>query len=135
MLLGLKSLVLGSFAVVATFYLPLFCFLFCETISHMTLLVHTCYFVCRRPNTNTNTNIQYIKASTLAYQLKNYPDFFASLTPPKYMVMKKDGTFVIFTEEELTPLKQAGKIKIENPMAFGGTIMDVTQKPVMVLVE
>jgi hypothetical protein len=51
------------------------------------------------------------------------------------MVMKKDGTFVIFTEEELTPLKQAGKIKIENPMAFGGTIMDVTQKPVMVLVE
>ena len=51
------------------------------------------------------------------------------------MVMKRDGTFVIFTDDELTTLKQAGKIKVEHPMAFHGKIMDLTQKPVMVLVE
>lgn len=79
--------------------------------------------------------ITFLQASTLAYQLKNYPDFFASLSPPKYMVMKSDGTFVIFTDDELKTLKQAGKIKVKQPMAFHGKLTDLTQKPVMMLVE
>lgn len=78
----------------------------------------------------------FFKDATLAYQMKNYPDFFASLNPPKYMVMKPDRSgFLIFTEEELAPLKKAGKIKIEKATAFGGKTQDMTQKAMLVLVE
>ena len=51
------------------------------------------------------------------------------------MVMKSDGTFVIFTDDELKTLKQAGKIKVKQPMAFHGKLTDLTQKPVMMLGE
>jgi hypothetical protein len=72
----------------------------------------------------------------LAYQTKNYPDFFAALTPPKYMVMKTDGSsFVVLTGEELEPLKKAGKIKMVQATAFGGKTVDFSQKPVMMMVE
>mmetsp|Transcript_27882 Transcript_27882/g.34418 ORF Transcript_27882/g.34418 Transcript_27882/m.34418 type:complete len:192 (+) Transcript_27882:40-615(+) len=70
-----------------------------------------------------------------AYQMKNYPDFFASLSPPKFMVKKPDGTFALYEADELTELKKAGKIKIEKPMAMGGQVIDVTVKPILVLVE
>lgn len=71
----------------------------------------------------------------MAYQVKNYPEFFAALTPPKYMVMKQDGTFMVLTGEELAPLKKAGKIKLKKATAFGGQTIDYSQKPVMTLVE
>ena len=70
-----------------------------------------------------------------AYQMKNYPDFFASLTPPKFMVKMPDGTFGLYEEEELTKLKKEGKIKLEKPKAMGGQVADLTQKPTLVLVE
>lgn len=70
-----------------------------------------------------------------AYQMKNYPDFFASLNPPKFMVKMTDGTFALYEEDELTALKKAGKIKLEKPKAMGGQVVDVTQKPILVLVE
>ena len=70
-----------------------------------------------------------------AYQMKNYPDFFASLTPPKFMVKQPDGSIKLYEEEELTNLKKQGKIKLEKPKAMGGQVADVTQKPIMVLVE
>mmetsp|Transcript_14200 Transcript_14200/g.20280 ORF Transcript_14200/g.20280 Transcript_14200/m.20280 type:complete len:190 (-) Transcript_14200:89-658(-) len=74
-----------------------------------------------------------VKENLSAYQNKNYPDFFASLSPPRYMVKKSDGTFDLFTDVELTELRKAGKIKVEIPMAMGGKVTDLTQKPVLVL--
>lgn len=70
-----------------------------------------------------------------AYQMKNYPDFFASLSPPKFMVKLPDGTFKLYEEEELSNLKKEGKIKLEKPKAMGGQVADITQKPILVLVE
>lgn len=70
-----------------------------------------------------------------AYNMKNFPDFFASLNPPKYLVKQPDGTFGVYTDAELADLKRMGKITVENPKAKGGKFMDLTQKPMLVLVE
>lgn len=70
-----------------------------------------------------------------AFQMKNYPDYFASLSPPKYMVKKSDGTFNLYDDVELAELKKANRIRLEKPMAMGGKVVDLTQKPYMVLVE
>jgi hypothetical protein len=70
-----------------------------------------------------------------AYQMKNYPEFFASLNPPKYMVKQPDGSIKLYEEEELSNLKKAGKIKLEIPRAMGGRVTDLTQKPILVLIE
>ncbi len=51
------------------------------------------------------------------------------------MVKKSDGTFNLYDDVELAELKKAGKIKLEKPTAMGGKVVDVTQKPIMVLVE
>lgn len=68
-----------------------------------------------------------------AYQNKNYPDFFASLSTPKYMVKQSDGTFQLFTDAELLKLKKTGRITLERPTAMGGKVADLTQKPIMVM--
>lgn len=68
-----------------------------------------------------------------AYQMKNYPDFFASYG--KFMVKKSDGTFELYDEAELAELKKANKIRLERPTAMGGKVQDLTQKPILVLVE
>jgi len=70
-----------------------------------------------------------------AYNMKNFPEFFASLNPPKYLVKQPDGTFGVYTDDELSELKKSGRIKVENPKAKGGKFADLTQKPIMVLVE
>ena len=71
-----------------------------------------------------------------AYNNKNFPDFLASLNPPKYLVKQPDGKFVVYDDRELSQLKAAGKIKLERPLAKGGKIgYDLTQKPIMVQVE
>eukprot|EP00546_Thalassionema_frauenfeldii_P014344 CAMPEP_0178917310 /NCGR_PEP_ID=MMETSP0786-20121207/13174_1 /TAXON_ID=186022 /ORGANISM="Thalassionema frauenfeldii, Strain CCMP 1798" /LENGTH=191 /DNA_ID=CAMNT_0020590843 /DNA_START=57 /DNA_END=632 /DNA_ORIENTATION=- len=75
------------------------------------------------------------KDAQMAYQMKNYPDYFASLNPPKYLVKQPDGSFSVYDDQELSKLKAAGKIKIEKAMAKGGKYADLTQKPIMVLVE
>eukprot|EP00547_Thalassionema_nitzschioides_P001351 CAMPEP_0194199188 /NCGR_PEP_ID=MMETSP0156-20130528/298_1 /TAXON_ID=33649 /ORGANISM="Thalassionema nitzschioides, Strain L26-B" /LENGTH=204 /DNA_ID=CAMNT_0038924045 /DNA_START=29 /DNA_END=643 /DNA_ORIENTATION=+ len=75
------------------------------------------------------------KEAEMAYQMKNYPDYFASLNPPKYLVKKADGTFNVYDDQELRGLKNAGKIKIEKAMAKGGKYADLTQKSILVLVE
>ncbi len=67
--------------------------------------------------------------------MKNYPDFFASLNPPKYMVKKSDGTFDLYDDVQLAELKRANKIRLEKPTAMGGKVIDYTQKPILVLVE
>jgi len=70
-----------------------------------------------------------------AYNMKNFPDFFASLNPPKYLVKQPDGSFGVYTDAELAELKKLGKITVENPKTKGGKFMDLTQKPMLVLVE
>jgi hypothetical protein len=67
--------------------------------------------------------------------MKNYPDFFASLSPPKYMVKKSDGTFNLYDDVELAELKKANRIRLEKATAMGGKVIDYTQKPTMVLVD
>ena len=67
--------------------------------------------------------------------MKNFPDFFASLNPPKYLVKQPDGAFGVYTDAELSGLKKAGRIKVETAMAKGGKYADLTQKPIMVLVD
>ena len=53
----------------------------------------------------------------------------------KRMVMETDGSFVLFSAEEVSKLKNEGKIKIEYPMSKGGRIADMTQKPALVMRE
>jgi len=65
--------------------------------------------------------------------MKNYPDVFA--VSDKRMVKKMDGSFALFSAVEVKELTQEGKISIEYPMSKGGRIMDLTQKPVLVLNE
>jgi hypothetical protein len=51
------------------------------------------------------------------------------------MVKKSDGTFNLYDDVELSELKKANRIKMGRPTAMGGKVLDLTQKPVMVLVE
>ena len=51
------------------------------------------------------------------------------------MVKKSDGSFALFSPAEVDDLVKAGKVKIEYPTSKGGRILDLTQKPVLVLVE
>lgn len=65
--------------------------------------------------------------------MKNYPDVFA--VSDKKMIKRPDGTFALYSSDEVAKLTQEGKIKIEYPMSKGGRIADLTQKPVLVLNE
>ena len=51
------------------------------------------------------------------------------------MVKKSDGTFFTVSEQELAELRAANKISIEIPKAMGGRVTDMTQKPILVLVD
>ena len=68
-----------------------------------------------------------------AFYMKNYPDFFASTG--KTLVKKPDGSFALFSEQELSQLKRQNKIGLEIPKAKGGKYQDLTQKPILVLKE
>jgi hypothetical protein len=65
--------------------------------------------------------------------MKNYPDFFASVG--KSMIKKPDGTFMLVDDSELQKLKDQNKIGIEYATTKGGRVVDLTQKPIMVLKE
>ncbi|KAL7528421.1 hypothetical protein ACHAWF_002550 [Thalassiosira exigua] len=68
-----------------------------------------------------------------AYYMKNYPDVFA--VSDKRMVKKPDGSFALYTAEEVAELVRDGKVGIEYPKSKGGRIADLTQKPILVLSE
>lgn len=51
------------------------------------------------------------------------------------MVKRLDGTFALYSPEEVKELSKEGKITIEYPKTKGGQITDLTQKPVLVLNE
>ncbi len=73
------------------------------------------------------------KEALYAYYMKNYPDVFA--VSDKRLVMKKDGSFALFSPEEVREMTQSGKITIKHPTTKGGRVSDLTQKPVLVLVD
>ena len=64
---------------------------------------------------------------------RNYPDVFA--VSDKRMVKRLDGTFALYSPEEVKELSKEGKITIEYPTTKNGQITDLTQKPVLVLNE
>lgn len=73
------------------------------------------------------------KEALSAYNMKNYPDFFASLNPPRFLVMKEEtGNFEALTEEELSVLRKKNLIRVEQPKAKGGKFTDLTQKPILI---
>lgn len=76
-------------------------------------------------------NHNYTQESLNAYYMKNYPDVFA--VSDKKMVKKMDGSFALYSSEEVSKLNKEGKISIEYPKSKGGRIADLTQKPVLVL--
>lgn len=65
--------------------------------------------------------------------MKNYPDVFA--VSDKQLIKRMDGTFALYTSEEVQQLSSMGKITIEYPKSKGGRIADLTQKPIKVLSE
>jgi len=75
----------------------------------------------------------YIKEALDAYNMKNYPDFFQTIG--QVLVKMPDGGFNTFSEDEFSKLKAAGKITTEKPMAMGGKVADLTQKPIFVMRE
>lgn len=78
-------------------------------------------------------NIYFIKEALNAYYMKNYPDVFA--VSDKRMVKRTDGTYALYSADEVSNLTKAGKITIEYPTSKGGRIADLTQKPILVLNE
>ncbi|KAL9189349.1 hypothetical protein ACHAXT_009024 [Thalassiosira profunda] len=68
-----------------------------------------------------------------AYYMKNYPDVFA--VSDQRMVKKPDGSFALYSTEEVNRMTQEGRVTIEYPKSKGGRIADLTQKPVLVLKE
>ena len=68
-----------------------------------------------------------------AYYMKNYPDVFA--VSDKQLIKKMDGSFALYSSEEVQQLSRQGKIQMEYPKSKGGRIVDLTQKPIKVLVE
>ena len=66
--------------------------------------------------------------------MKNYPDVFA-VSDRKMVRRAKDGTYALYTTDEVRGLTNGGKIRIEYPRSKGGRIVDLTQRPVLVLVE
>ncbi|EED88065.1 predicted protein [Thalassiosira pseudonana CCMP1335] len=73
------------------------------------------------------------KEALYAYYMKNYPDVFA--VSDKRMVKRQDGSFVLYSLEEVKEMTNQGKIAIEYPKTKGGRVADLTQKPVLVLKE
>jgi restriction endonuclease Mrr len=65
--------------------------------------------------------------------MKNYPDWFAAVG--KTMVKKSDGSFILVNDDELLALKRENKVGVENAKTMGGKVMDLTQKPILVLKE
>lgn len=73
------------------------------------------------------------EAAREAYYMKNYPDFFQTLG--KTLIKKPDGGFIAVSDAELTQLKQQNKLTTQMPKAMGGRVVDLTQKPILMLKE
>lgn len=68
-----------------------------------------------------------------SFYQRNYPDYFDSIN--KTMVKKPDGTFAVFSREELEQLRKENKLGVEIPKTKGGKYQDLTQKRILVLKE
>ena len=85
------------------------------------------------PCCHCNACKSYKQEALNAYYMKNYPDVFA--VSDKRMVKKPDGSFALYSTEEVNRMTQEGRVTIEYPKSKGGRIADLTQKPVLVLKE
>jgi hypothetical protein len=66
--------------------------------------------------------------------MKNYPDVFA-VSDRKLVRRVKDGSYALYMPKEVRGLTNLGKIRMEYPRSKGGRIADLTQRPVLVLVD
>jgi hypothetical protein len=74
------------------------------------------------------------KEALYAYYMKNYPDFFTSIG--QVMIKKSsDNTFLLVTPQEAERMKALNQLSYEIPKTRGGTIIDYTQKPILILKE
>mmetsp|Transcript_15605 Transcript_15605/g.33804 ORF Transcript_15605/g.33804 Transcript_15605/m.33804 type:complete len:183 (-) Transcript_15605:228-776(-) len=99
----------------------------CDSLSEDNALIQS---LQKKSSENREANQ---RESLNAFYMKNYPDVFA--VSGKKMVKKMDGSFALYSSEEVKELTQEGKINIEYPKSKGGRIVDLTQKPILVLNE
>lgn len=75
---------------------------------------------------------EYKKEALNAYNMKNYPDYFKTLNPPRTLVQKRsDGSFLALTDDEINTLRRSNKIGTSMAKTMGGRVTDLTQKPVL----
>ena len=86
----------------------------------------------RKSAANKKNNVESAKN---AFYAKNYPGWFEAVG--ETMIQKEsDGTFIVVDDTELAKLKAENKISVlQTPKTMGGRIVDVTQKPMLVLKE
>ena len=86
----------------------------------------------RKSAANKKNNVESAKN---AFYAKNYPGWFEAVG--KTMIQKEsDVTFIVVDDTELAKLKAENKISVlQTPKTMGGRIVDVTQKPMLVLKE
>jgi hypothetical protein len=65
--------------------------------------------------------------------MKNYVDYFATLN--QVMIQKKDGTFFLVSNQEYDTLLRQNQLRFVQPTTRGGKMIDMTQKPIVVLKE
>ena len=75
--------------------------------------------------------LMWFQEAKEAFYMKNYPDWFA--TVGKIMIKKSDGSFIVVDAEEAATLQKEGRLQYETPRSKGGTLIDYTQKPILVL--
>ena len=85
----------------------------------------------RKSAANKDVNV---RDAENAYYAKNYPGWFE--TVGKTMIRKEsDGSFIIVDDVELAKLKAQNLIGTVQPRTLGGRVVDMTQKPTLVLRE
>jgi len=90
-------------------------------------------FIKRLQEKSSENRVANQRESLNAFYMKNYPGVFD--VDGKKMVMNVDGSFALYSSEEVSKMTSEGKIKIEYPMSKGGRIADMTQKPALVMTE
>jgi hypothetical protein len=85
----------------------------------------------RKSAANKDVNV---RDAENAFYAKNYPGWFE--TVGKTMIRKEsDGTFIIVDDVELAKLKAQNLIGTVQPRTLGGRVVDMTQKPTLILRE
>jgi hypothetical protein len=104
----------------------------CATCTHIYAKITT---LSQSPSSsNAKILIANQQEALSAYYMENYPDVFA-VSNRKMVRRAKDGSYALCMPEEVRELTNDGKIKMGYLRSKGGRIADLTQRPVLVLVE